>query len=266
MKNVIRLGICSALLLFFFSCKCKDQKEITTWNMGAYADTKCPVVGGYPLFIKNRFPKPYAEQFAGEITQAIARWNKVATLFGKFKFFETADQLPKYETAHNRKNHVSLVKGGHNRVWPFVVELRAAPKSEQKFKGLCELLKLGATEDVQSMSMAETEFKGRVVKGGKYYYKVIIWVCLEKFVRGIKLMRTPVAQKLKEYGMQGILRHELGHLLIGEKGGADKKGHPTWYGDVMKGLNQGINHHTIELIRQRVYTPCRKNGLLFTPR
>lgn len=264
MRSVIRIVVCLTLLLFMISCKCKDQKEIDAWKFSPYEDKLCPILGGYPLFIKNLFPKPHKTKYAGEIKQAYGRWNKVAAKWGKFKFFEPVDRMAKYETARHKKIHTDLVKKGHNRVFPFVVELRDAPQSEKKFRGLCELLKLGAAEDFQSMSMARTEFKGKVVLGGRYIYRVVIYVCLEKYERGIKLMNTPVAQKLKEFGMQGVLRHELGHLLIGHIGGSDKQGHPSWYGDVMKGMNQGINYHTIELIRQRVYTPCKKNGLLLT--
>jgi hypothetical protein len=218
------------------------------------------MLGALPVFIKNSFPKPAKYQKVFE--ESVKYFNKeVGT---PIMAMVSDEKRYKHHLAVQKK----LVAKGHFRVWPFIVEFKQAPKSMQKFKGLCEKVKLdvgGSLDDIQALGFAETTFKVKEMKGKRYINKVVVEVCVEKYEHAIKLM-TALGHKIKIFGMAGIIRHEMGHLFIGDKGGADKKGHPAWYGDVMKGLNPGLNYHTLELIRQRVVAPCKKNGLVFTPR
>ena len=263
MRQVFKILIVSLFLLSLVACKCKDQKEIDKWPLTPHADTLCPMLGALPVFIKNSFPKPYAAKYQNVFEKSVVYFNKeVGTAI-----MAMASEEKRY--LHHLAVQKKLVAKGHFRVWPFIVEFKQAPKSMQKFKGLCEFLKLdvgGTFGGVQATGFAETTFKVKELQGKRYINKIVVHVCIEKFEHAIKLMRTKIAQSVKIFGMAGIIRHEMGHIFIGDKGGADKKGHPAWYGDVMKGLNPGLNYHTLELIRQRIVAPCKKNGLISVPR
>jgi len=207
----MKKALATMFLLCLCSCECKDQKEIDNWTWGPHS-----IKGICPL---NECPiKIWPEVAIEETKMAIDAVNNDV---GK-----TVLQL--HELGFPVRKATPLVVGYHRYCDP--VRLHDGLERGTKFPH----------------SYGWTHFEG---KPGKW--KVIIYLCIEKYYNAIELMNTPAAQLAKEVSLYGYIKHELVHPLIGP-------GHPSSYAQLMS-KNQRItamHHHTKELIRQTILSRC----------
>lgn len=199
------------LILFTGINDVVDDKEINNWKWGKFAVAgSCPVKT-FPIPIR---PAPELE--AGTEAQ-IVYWN------------------------HELSKPVFVMADKGVPVVP-------APKSHKKYKEYCRPVILGDGSNAlqrRPHTFAWTEFRGKPRS-----WRQVIYVCLEKYKNAVQLMSTPVAASIKKLGLSGIIRHELGHLLIGP-------GHPK-YADLMSSGQQLIrlHAHTRALIEKTLIKPC----------
>lgn len=231
------LLVCFCFMVVFCGCKCKDEKEISSWDFGRGADKYCPVLGAYPIMIKTNLKEKSQQKI---LKKAMERWNKVAREhhphFVFFASYEDRKSFPR--------------PGGLMGTWPVVAKVHPAPASLRSFGKTCEPLRRGLDPFIQGASLGEVSFYPAVAyKGAK------VQVCLEKIKKASKMIGDPVAQRVKEGGLYRVLLHELGHLL-----GGDGTGHPKTYGEVMRPrpANEAISYHFTTLLRRRVVQPCLK--------
>lgn len=205
----------AVVICFMFlipACKCVDKGEIASWKWAGF-----PVAGICPV---NKFPVP--------VNPTLDHPAELAAIRSLNKSFSVPVLVI------DKKNGIPIL---------------VATSKHPKYKEHCEPLKLGDGRGAQEFGhiFSWTEFRG---SPGKWDIK--IYICLEKFNKGIKLMQTPIAQRAKEIGLYGYIKHELGHLLIGP-------GHPRAYAELMS-KSQRINalhYHTKTLIEETVIKQCK---------
>jgi len=208
-----------------------SKKEVKTWSFGKVWAKNCPYLGGYPLLLKNEFPKKYhvfSEQAGTEINREIGERLSMGTVYKKLIGKALPGQI--------------------------VVTIKAAPKSFYGFKKLCELFKLGDKGDATTgtgVSELQVSWKNGVLQAATIY------ICVDKIEKGWKLVNTPAVQRLKRIGWKGIIKHEMVHGIIGEK-------HPGWGGELMSYSPSStfISKHTLKIISTHVLPACLKNGKL----
>lgn len=208
-----------------------SKREVEDWDFGKKFVEECPFLGAYPLLLKNELPeryKPFLLQAVKEINQEVGK------KLGMGKVY---------------KLHT-----GSLRPFQVVVKVRAAPKSYGAFNKLCEPFKIANKSDVtQAGAVAAFHVKW---KDG-LPVMATIFVCVEKVKKGMLLMRSPVASRLKMLGWKGILKHELVHGIIGNR-------HPGWGGELMvtSPTLTTVSEHTLKIIGRHVVPVCKKNGRL----
>ena len=209
---------CLVIMLFLFSslgiirCNCSDENEIKNWSWGGVQLNNQCPVNKLPIEINP------ASSLREATEKAIDAWNKE---FDTKLFIITQTGYPVKEAT-----------------------------SDLDYFYKCEPIKLGdGANPGQNFKhvMAWTEFEGTL---GAWDMKT--FVCLEKYNKGVKLMNTPAAQRIKYLGLYGIIKHELGHYLIGPD-------HPKAFAELMSEDQEinAIHFHTKQIVLKTVVEVCK---------
>lgn len=198
---------------------------IENWEFSHAAAKTCPPFGKYPIPVCNA-----TGRYTMAWTEAVVEWNKETSAMGFGDVFVRDCKNPK------------------------AIKIRPAAKSYYKTGRACEHLRLGETK-------FWPDYYGWVQFTHKPYHEgTHIYICTDKYDRGVELMKTKAAEELRKIGIKGILKHELGHLLLGAVGSKGDKTAHVKYGELMAKsiVNLSVSSTTKDILRKKVFNACKR--------
>lgn len=208
------LMICILVGFIFTGCDCVDKGEVTTWKESMDLFS---LNCSFPISIQES--SSFDKKYKVLIANSIQFWNAHARALGSKVNFFTRRQLASKKVV--------------------IYSDEDSARCNKRFR-----LEQKKTDELDAMGYSFTD----------QFSEAKIVLCSKKYEHAMNLTRTPAIKSYRSLRLQGVLNHEMGHLLGGPK-------HPTWQGRLMRArpwINV-LSQHYKEVLKKHVIERCKLN-------